>query len=98
MKHVNNLNEFKDATANGKVLIDFYAEWCGPCKMIAPILEELEGNVDFEIIKVDVDEAQDVAREFQIMSIPTLVKFEGGVEADKKVGFMPKDQILSWMK
>ena len=78
------------------VLVDFWAEWCGPCKMIAPILEEIanEQNGVLRVAKVDVDEAPDLARRFDVMSIPTLIVFNDGVPAKRLVGAKGKHQLL----
>ena len=74
------------------VLVDFWAEWCGPCKAIAPVLEELAGELagKLKIVKVNVDEAPDLAQQFGIRSIPTLLVFKGGTIAGQMVGAMPK--------
>ena len=78
------------------VLVDFWAEWCGPCKLIAPILEEIvaEQAGSVRIAKVNVDEAPDLARRFEVMSIPTLILFDGGVPAKRMVGAKGKAQLL----
>ena len=78
------------------VLVDFWAEWCGPCKMIAPILEEIaaEQAGSIRIAKVNVDEAPDLARRFEVMSIPTLILFNDGVPAKRIVGAKGKPQLL----
>ena len=78
------------------VLADFWAEWCGPCKMIAPILEEIaaEQAGSIRIAKVNVDEAPDLARRFEVMSIPTLILFNDGVPAKRMVGAKGKPQLL----
>ena len=78
------------------VLVDFWAEWCGPCKLIAPILEEIavEQAGSIRIAKVNVDEAPDLARRFEVMSIPTLILFDGGVPAKRIVGAKGKPQLL----
>ena len=78
------------------VLVDFWAEWCGPCKMIAPILEEIasEQEEHLEIAKLNVDEAADVARRFEVMSIPTLILFDNGVPTKRIVGAKSKDALL----
>jgi thioredoxin 1 len=78
------------------VLVDFWAEWCGPCKMIAPILEEIaaEQAGSVRIAKVNVDEAPDLARRFEVMSIPTLILFNDGVPAKRMVGAKGKPQLL----
>ena len=87
--HLTNEN-FKELI-NEKVLVDFYANWCGPCKMIAPELERAES--DIKVIKVDVDEFEDLAREYGVMSIPTLILFDNGKEVKRTIGFIDKERI-----
>jgi len=87
--HLTNEN-FKELIKE-KVLVDFYANWCGPCKMIAPELERAQSNI--KVIKVDVDEFEDLAREYGVMSIPTLVLFNEGKEVKRTIGFIDKDKI-----
>ena len=84
-------NENFEELINSKILVDFYANWCGPCKMIAPELEKVESNL--KVVKVDVDEFEDLARTYGVMSIPTLILFEGGKEVKRNIGFMDKDRI-----
>ncbi len=78
------------------ILVDFWAEWCGPCKLIAPILEELATTYDgkLRIVKVDVDESPDVARRYEIMSIPTLVLFHDGAAKKRMIGAKGKGQLV----
>ncbi len=77
------------------VLVDFYADWCGPCKMLAPILNEISSErSNVKIVKVNVDDASEVARKFGIMSIPTLIIFKDGNQVSKKVGLCSKDEIM----
>lgn len=78
------------------VLVDFWAEWCGPCRMIAPIIEELAKDLDgrMKVTKLNVDEAQQLAADYNIMSIPTLMIFKGGEPVEQIVGAMSKDQLL----
>ena len=90
-------NEFEDVLKQNKVvLVDFFANWCGPCRMLAPILEEVqaESNGKFEIVKVDVDECEKLARQFGVLSIPTMIIFQDGSQAEKIVGLRDKDSIL----
>ncbi len=86
---------FASSTADGVVLVDFFAEWCGPCKMMAPILEEiaqeLEGTAT--IAQIDVDGAQELATEFQVTSVPTLILFKNGSEVERVVGLKDKDTL-----
>ena len=84
MKHITTKAEFEALIKeNNNVVIDFYAQWCGPCKMIAPELERVESNI--KVVKVDVDEFEDLARTYGVMSIPTLILFDNGKEVKRKV-------------
>ncbi len=81
------------------VLIDFYATWCGPCKMLSPIVEEIaEENEDIKVVKIDIDKEQDIAVEYEIMSIPTLVVIKDGQEVNRSVGVIGKSDILELVK
>ena len=81
------------------VLVDFYADWCGPCKMLSPIIDEVaEENDDIKVVKVNVDDSQDLAMKYQVMSIPTLVVIKNGSEINRSVGLIDKAQILNLIK
>ncbi|KAB7708581.1 thioredoxin [Bacillus aerolatus] len=86
---------FSDETTSGLVLADFWAPWCGPCKMIAPVLEELDAELadKVKIVKIDVDENQETAGKYGVMSIPTLILFKDGEPVDKVIGFQPKEAL-----
>jgi len=96
------LNEknFEEKTKEGVVLIDFFANWCGPCKMMSPILEEVSKEIgeSVQIYKVDVDESNKLARSFGIMSIPTLILFVDGEIKEKHIGLMMKDDLIEKLK
>ena len=78
-----------------KVILDFFANWCGPCKMLMPVLEQIESErEDVEILKVNIDQDEELAKQFGVLSIPTLVYFVNGEEKDKTVGYRQKSQIL----
>ncbi len=98
MEKVLTPEEFKSTieSAEKPILVDFFATWCGPCKMLAPILEEIEKELSesLEVIKIDIDKCSDLAREYNVMSVPTVMVFVGGEQKSREVGFMPKDKIL----
>ena len=99
MKYLENEKDFNELIKEGKVLVDFYADWCGPCKMISPIVEEIANeNSDIEVVKVNVDNFENIARQYGIMSIPTLIVFKNGKEVNKSIGFVDKDGILDLLK
>lgn len=100
VSHINE-NNFQDKVLNSgrPVLVDFYAAWCGPCSMQAPIIEKLsEEHSEFDFYKVDVDEAMGIARQFGIQSIPTLMSFKNGKAIDVKVGLQDEESILNMLK
>lgn len=91
-------SEFSNIVNKDLVLIDFYAEWCGPCKMLKPVLEDLSNERSLEIYKINVDECNDLSRNLGIMSIPTLLLYKNGKLLSKNVGFMSKEEITAWIE
>jgi thioredoxin 1 len=101
MARVINSNEFKELVldAKGTVIVDFFATWCGPCKMMAPIMDELsEEAKDFAVYKIDTDESGDIAGQYNIMSIPTVIVFKDGEVYKKSVGLVSKEKLLELVK
>ncbi len=97
MKHLT-IDDFDNEIAQGKVLVDFWATWCGPCRMLAPILEQLEAeDKSVKICKVNVDEQPELSKRFGVMSIPTLILFKDGKQADKSVGLIDLDSLKEFV-
>ena len=88
------INNF-DELIQEKILVDFYANWCGPCKMLSPILEKLE---EVKVLKVNVDENPELARKYGVMSIPCLILFDKGKELKRNVGFIPENKLKEFVK
>jgi thioredoxin 1 len=90
--------EFNE-TKTGMVLVDFYADWCGPCKMVSPIVDSLSEEInDVKFQKINVDEENAIAAKYNVRSIPTLIIFKDGKEVDRVVGFAPKQKLQSWIE
>ena len=89
-----NKDNFDNLVSEGVVVVDFFANWCGPCRMLGPVLEELS---DVKVVKIDVDQEEDLARRFGVMSIPALYLFKDGKQVDNKVGFMPLEDLKEWI-
>lgn len=94
VKHLENEQEFNELI-KGRILVDFYADWCGPCKRLAPLLEEL---TEIDVLKVNVDLFDSLSRSYGIMSIPTLILFDSGSEVKKTIGFKTKEELLEFIK
>ena len=91
-----NQNNFQNAIANGTALVDFYADWCGPCRMVSPIVDEIaEEQREITVGKVNVDDENALAMKYGVMSIPTLIVFKNGKETARLVGARPKNVILA---
>lgn len=102
MAKVINTSEFRDKVENGKgvAVVDFFATWCGPCKMLAPVFAEAGEDMKDEatFYKLDIDESLEIAQQFGVASVPTMIVFKDGKAVDQIVGFMPKDRLISKIK
>ncbi|MDD4153871.1 MAG: thioredoxin [Methanomicrobia archaeon] len=99
LKHIENQEQFDAVLKEKKVLVDFYADWCGPCKMIGPVLEDVSKELGDKvtIAKVNVDKQEAIAAQYNIFSIPTMILFENGEIARKQVGFVPKAALIRFI-
>lgn len=98
IKHGNE-NNFDILTNQGLVLVDFYANWCGPCRMLTTQLEDLANDrSEFEIVKINVDENPNLSKKYGVMSIPALLLFKDGKLIDNKIGYLPKELITKWIE
>ena len=98
--HVNKHNFQEEVLQSDRpVLVDFWASWCGPCRMVIPLIEEIaEEREDIKVVKINVDEEQELAMQYQIMSIPTLMVFKNGEITAQALGALPKNQILDLLE
>lgn len=96
IKHVNE-GEFKKEIGKERVLVDFFATWCGPCKMLGLVMEKLDSKGIIPILKVDIDEEGALAQEYNIFSVPTLIIFENGKEVKRVSGFMSEGELERWI-
>lgn len=98
MLYIESKEQFDQVIANGTVLVDFFATWCGPCKMLSPVLEKVSAEVsDVTIAKVDVDKVPVLAQQFGIMSIPTMILFVNGANKATTMGYMNEDQVKTFI-
>ncbi len=95
IKHISDEKEFYELIKENECIVDFYADWCGPCKMLIPVLEEMDFT---DVIKVNVDEYPEIAQKFGIMSIPSLLFFKNGLEQDREIGYRGIDEIKDTFK
>ncbi len=98
--HLENVNQFKELiVSEEKILVDFYATWCGPCKMLSPIIDEVaEENKEYKFYKIDVDENEEFDKQFGIMAMPTLLVFEDGKLTKRQTGFISKEELEEFLK
>lgn len=93
-----NNEDFKEKIASGTILLDFYADWCAPCRMIGPVLEQIaEENDTIKVVKVNVDENAELAANFGVKGIPALFVLKEGKTVAQRAGFMPKDALIDWV-
>ena len=98
MVKIVNSNEFNEEIKDGVVFVDFFATWCGPCRMLSPIIDEISDIIkDVKFIKVDVDVSNDVAQTYGIMSIPTLIIFKDGKIINKQIGLLSKSDLIEFI-
>lgn len=100
IKHITTINEYDETIKTGTVLVDFYANWCGPCQMLASVLEEIDDKQlggDVTIVKVNVDDLMDIAARYGIQSIPTLILFKDGKIVNSSLGYLNKSQVLKFL-
>lgn len=95
MAQIIDSNNFKTEIENGIVVVDFFATWCGPCKMLAPVFDELNTELDGDakFLKVDIDKSPELAQQFNVSSVPTILIFKNGEPVESSIGFVPKDSL-----
>lgn len=92
-----NENEFENLINDDLVLVDFFATWCGPCRMLSTVLDNVSSRDNLKIVKMDVDQNMSLAKTYGVMSVPTLVLFKNGKEVAKTTGFMNEEELISWV-
>lgn len=92
-----NENNFQNEVSNGKVLVDFNATWCGPCRMLKPILEEFSETTSVKVCSIDTDQNENLARNYNIYSIPCIILFENGKEVKRNVGLLSLDELKEFV-
>ena len=97
MNYLENVDDFEKLIKEGDVLVDFFATWCGPCKMLSPVLEGVAEKMKDKvtIVKVDVDRSPDLAAKFGVMSVPTMIMFKNGRQVDAFSGYMPEANLMA---
>ncbi len=97
IKHLENEFDFQNLTKE-KCLIDFYADWCGPCQMLGKVLEEMKNNLSIPVIKINTDKFPDLSQKMGVMSIPTLILMDDNKELKRNTGFINKDELNDFIK
>lgn len=95
--HLEN-EDFKEIIKDKRVVVDFYAQWCGPCKMFGPVFEKVSNDSNVTFVKIDVDKHEDIAREYGIMSIPTVLLLDSGHVIKKQMGFMNEEELRKFIE
>lgn len=95
IKHLEKEEDFYKIIEKDTIIVDFYADWCGPCKMLLPVLDEIDFS---DVLEINVDTFPDIAKRFGIMSIPTLIFFKDGLEQDREIGYRGLDEIKETFK
>lgn len=98
VKHISESDFFKETNLEGVVLVDFFATWCPPCKMLLPILEDISNSrKKYKIVKINIDENPNIVNRYKIQSVPTLVVFKDGKPVEKSVGYIDKNEVIALM-
>ena len=97
VKHINESDFFKETNLEGVVLVDFFATWCPPCKMLLPILEDISNSRKYKIVKINIDENPNIMNKYKIQSVPTLVVFKDGKPVERSIGYIDKNEVITLM-
>ncbi len=99
VEHIQEKEKFDESIKNGITLVDFFANWCSPCRMLSLVIEEyIDNHPEISVIKVDVDQAHELAFEYNVTSIPLIILFKNGVELDRRLGYMPLDEFEEFIE
>lgn len=88
----------KEIEQKEKVLVDFFATWCGPCRMLGPVLEQISSKINYDIVKMDINQNEEYARQNGVMVVPTLILFENGKEVSRKTGLLSLSELEEWLE
>lgn len=92
---IKNVEEFNELINKEHAVVDFYAEWCGPCRMLGPVVEKIQNDhPEYNLMKLDIDEFADLAEKYNVQSVPTIIYFKNGKEVDRSSGFMAEDILI----
>ena len=97
MSLITDVKDF-DKLIETDAVVDFYATWCGPCKMFGPVFEEVSNEFNINFVKINVDDNADIARRYGVMTIPTIILFRNGEEVKRNIGYMSKEELIDFMK